>query len=400
MLLIVGLLLVGVGAFWVSKTFGREDPEPWLEEARAELTQLVSEAGSHKSRTENATRAEDLLRRYLESNGTQRDTAQLCLASALLVLGETEEAERLFDRYNPEQTFADDLERGAIIAFRTGNFGLADLLIEEALSREEQREETLRSAIEIRYDLGRDEDVIDHVQELRVLAPTDPRPLLVLAYVYRDRGDWDHLVDAAREYVQLRPTDSTEARLMLIDALIRLGSAEEARIQFDILAAEAPGIAESLTLLKARLLNIEGQTDDALAIAEEILGKEPQNIEAMLLQGRILLAEAKFGDAVSTLEALARLDPANFEVHYLLGQAYSRSGQANVAQRELKLHQDLLNARKAIYRLERQAGRNPGDVAVRQELAKRYRELGVHPLADFWEQAAVSAETLSPKVEH
>lgn len=40
-------------------------------------------------------------------------------------------------------------------------------------------------------------------------------------------------------------------------------------------------------------------------------------------------------------------------------------------------------------------GGDPADVEVRHELAERYREIGGVALAEFWEQAAASAEALA-----
>jgi tetratricopeptide (TPR) repeat protein len=365
-----------------------------LDQARGDLVALVADDTAPERRLELAREAEALLKQYLEVKGEQTDSAQLLLASALLVLDRNDDARKLIDDSDLRNATAADLERAATIAFRKRQFGIADTLISEALTRDDHRKETLRTAIEIRYDLGRDEDVIAHIDELRKLVPDDPRPYLALTLVYEDRGDWDHVIDACQEFLRLQPEGAEEARLMLLDAYLTLGNAEEATREFETLKAKSPELLDQLPMLEARLLSLKGQNDEALARADRVLDSNPEDIDALLLRGRIQLATGDFPAAISTLETLINADPSNFEAHYLLGQALSRSGETERARHELKLHQKLLNAKVQIHQMERRAGQNPADVEVRRELANRYRDIGLTDLADFWVRAAASAEAL------
>jgi tetratricopeptide (TPR) repeat protein len=392
-LVVAGLLLLVAGGLWAFGVF-QPDPAPLLEKARADLTGALAVETRPEQRVDLAREAETLLKEYLDAGGAEQDAARLLRASALLILDQNDEARTLLDEYDPDETTAADLEQAATIAFRKRQFGLADVLIDEALTRDDHRTETLRTAIEIRYDLGRDEDVIAHIDELRALVPDDPRPLLALTLVYEDRGDWDHVVDAAREFLRLQPEGADEVRLMLLDALLTLGNADAAMREFETLQAKAPELLDKRPMLEARLLSLQGDNAAALARVDRVLESDPENVDALLLRGRIQLATGEFSEAVSTLQTLIQFDPSNFEAHCLLGQAHSRSGDTERARRELELHQKLLNAKVQIHQLERRAGQNPADVEVRRELANRYREIGLVDLAEFWERAAASAASL------
>jgi len=390
---VAALLLLLGGGLWALSVW-RADPAPLLDQARSDLVVVVADETPPERRIELAREAESLLKEYLEAGGAESDTAKLLLASALLVRDEDRDAGKLLEEYDPDGTSAADLERAATIAFRKRQFGLADVLIGEALTRDDHRKETLRTALEIRYDLGRDEDVIAHIEELRKLVPDDPRPYLALTLVYEDRGDWDHVIDACKEFLRLQPEGADEARLILLEAYLTLGNADEASREIETLKAKAPELLDQMPMLEARLLNLQGKNDEALARADRVLEADPENVDALLLRGRIQLATGRFSEAIKTLETLTEIDPSNFEAHYLLGQALSRSGETERARRELALHQKLLNAKVEIHQMERRAGRNPADVEVRRELANRYREIGLTDLADFWERAASSVESL------
>ncbi len=125
------LLLLGGGLWWLNVR--RADPTPLLDKARSNLTAVVADETPPEQRSELAREAEKLLKEYLDAGGAKQDSARLLLASALLVLDRHGEASELLDEYDPDETSAEDLERAATIAFRTRQFGIADVLIGEAL---------------------------------------------------------------------------------------------------------------------------------------------------------------------------------------------------------------------------------------------------------------------------
>lgn len=63
-------------------------------------------------------------------------------------------------------------------------------------------------------------------------------------------------------------------------------------------------------------------------------------------------------------------------------------GQRELAQKHLTLQRELLDKKVRLYQLEREAGRNPSDPEVREELAVLYAEIGLLAMEQFWRSAA------------
>lgn len=364
-----------------------------ITEARSQL-ERCGQVGTAE-RNELAAQAEWRLRRYLDHGGDETAAAGLLLAAALLVQHKSEPAQTLFDGADLSRISARDLTTAAAICFGAGQFGLADKLISRALELPgEDRERVLRTAATIRYDLGRDEEVLAHCRELVQLAPQDSRPWLVMAYVYEDQGYADHLVGVYRKLMVLVPDQAPQFRLKLVGQLIKTGSIDEAEAELGLITGEDLRETIEYQLAAAELLKLRGDTGRALASVERVLASAPREPEALRLRGELLVSREEFEEAVRTLQRAVESDPTNMAVHYALSRALAQQGKREQAQEHLELHRRLLSAKVRIHRLERQAGRAPGDVQVRLELARLYSQIGVSELARFWQNAAQAARAL------
>jgi tetratricopeptide (TPR) repeat protein len=241
----------------------------------------------------------------------------------------------------------------------------------------------------IRFELGRDDDVLSHCRELAEIVPTDPDPWRVSAMVHRNRGHWDHFVDSARKSLALSKADAGEFRQELVDGLVHLGETKDARKEFDRVAKNRPDLVPRAPLLEARLLLLEGRSDQVATILTDYLRKYPDDPEALLLHGKLLLAQESFGLAINVLQRLITIDPANHDAHYQLGQSLARRGDDDDrAQYHLRLHREILDSKVQLYHLEQLAAREPKNILVRRELARNYARLGLDELAEFWTRAA------------
>jgi len=361
-----------------------EAPE-WLEDARQHL-RLIPTVETPESREQHARDAERLLKKYLDEQPASPEGARVLLAAAQLVLGTAIDP---IQESELKQVETGDLNTAAKIAFGTRRFAEADLLISEALTRDDARAETVRTAVLIRMDLGRDEEVLQHIDELVKLEPDDPRPWEVKGLVYeRQGGHWDQAIEAYKKYLEIQPKGAPHVRLRLADQLLTQGVAREAREQLEQVIAEDPQLVEQNPILVGRLIHLEGNSAGALKVAEQTLKTNPKDPSALLLKAQIVFAQGQFAEAIDVLKTTVQVDPMNTEAHYLLGQAYARNGDADKAKEQIERHRKVLDTKIELYRLERRAARDANDAAVRQELARRYEEIGASEAAAFWRREA------------
>lgn len=401
-LIVVVTLAVVVVGVWGGWRFVRSRCEPLLAEARVLLGDALQQ--ERNARYEQLQHAELLVRDYLARGGKRKDTAELLLCSVLILRGygdpdqptaEELEIEDLLNRIKPDACSMDDLLTAIDIFIRTGQIPKADWLIDAALKLGEgtaDRQRILRMAADIRYDVGREKAVLEHCQELATIDPLDPEPWRLIAWVHEDGGYDERMIEALKRVIELDQSDAAEERLKLTDSLIRVGQLREAQDQFAQLRAVSPGLLSKHPLMEAKLLILEGKTQEAMPIIDRVLDADPQESEAMLLRGKILLSKSQLDEAVAIMEELLKIEPMQSEAHYVLGQALARRSETDLATEHLQMHKRILDTRVKIHGLERRAGRNPRDAEVRAELVRLYERLGMTEHAEFWRRAAETAQ--------
>ena len=123
------------------------------------------------------------------------------------------------------------------------------------------------------------------------------------------------------------------------DAFLALGELERA-VEAYQKATTSPGAADVATRRLIAALHESGRFDEASAVADELLKKDPNDFKALVLKGKILLATSKPAEASGLLErALAASDVPDREsaaARFLLGQAYYGSGLLPAAETQLR----------------------------------------------------------------
>ena len=292
-----------------------------------------------------------------------------------------------------EQIATQDLLNASRLFFNSRRFGPADQLIGLALGRSDEfREKTLRLAVTIRFDLGRDVDTMAHCEELLTIFPNDLAALRVISLVHRNHGRWENFIEATEKLLANNPVSDHETRINLVEAYVRLGRTSDARREFNRVLADWPDAGQRAPTLYAKLLTQEGKDAEADSVLESFLKRSPNDTEALLLRGTYLVANERLPEAIAILKAAARLSPADEQVFYQLGQAYARKGETELATEVLAKHRSLLDKKVSIHEMEELAAQDPANVTVRVELAHAYAELGLMELADFWTRASLAAE--------
>jgi len=372
--------------------FLNRSPSAQLRLLQTEAESLFATPDPHR-RDQFAENCYTLARRLVNENDPIGAAASLYVISIAPVVSADAADVAIPDESRVESIASVDLLNIARLFFSTRRFGPADQLVNLILTREdEHRVAGLRLAITIRFDLGRDDDVLAHCNELLTQVPGDAKAYRVIALVHRNHGRWESFVEAAQNALKNSESNDLELRVNLADGLVKLGRTAEARTEFDIVQRLRPDLAARAPVLHARLLLQEGNHEKADRILSSFLKRVPDDAEALVLKATLLLAEEEFDVAIRLLQSAIEIDPADEQAYYQLGQAYARNNQPDVARETLEKHRRLLDAKIRLHEMEELAAREPGNTTVRVELAHSYAEIGLTELADFWTRAALAAD--------
>jgi tetratricopeptide (TPR) repeat protein len=153
----------------------------------------------------------------------------------------------------------------------------------------------------------------------------------------------EHKVDKAAAYYHFTMAHTYEEEMAVYGRSDLVGKA----IQEYRLAIEADPNSQFLTSALAEVYARTGRIRDAVAEAQEILKKDPKNLEAHRLLGHIYLRS--LGDmqgsngsdnvlklAIAEYEQIVKLDPSSADDHVMLGRLYHADSQMKKAEEEEK----------------------------------------------------------------
>src|SRR5439155_25934516 len=152
-----------------------------------------------------------------------------------------------------------------------------------------------------------------------------------------------HKVDKAAAYYHFTMAHMYEEEMAVYGRSDLVSKA----IQEYRLAIEADPTSEYLTSALAEVYARTGRIRDAISEAQEILKRDPQNLEAHRLLGHIYLRS--LGDmqggsgsdnvlklAIEQYEEIVKLDPKSVDDHMMLGRLYQADSQLQKAETEEK----------------------------------------------------------------
>ena len=135
-LLVLAVLIAGL-FFWF-----RSNPESLFNSAKQFPHRFLEESDTEKA-LQLVRTSQQQLQDYLAANGKQKQTAQLLLGVTSLIQKDRETMREQFRQVELSSIPTQLLSDCAMISFRLGEFGLADNMIDEALKRNDQQEQTL-----------------------------------------------------------------------------------------------------------------------------------------------------------------------------------------------------------------------------------------------------------------
>jgi tetratricopeptide (TPR) repeat protein len=232
---------------------------------------------------------------------------------------------------------------------------------------------------------------LEEMETVARLDPADVRPWFFMGNFYADVGLRPEAVNAY-ENALTRATDpdaASQARLGLAESLLKTGDHTRALAVLAELPPEKRADPAAV-LLRADGLARQGRLTDAERELTPLLAADSPSAAVLTVAGRVAFDAGTYDRAVTLLERAAQLDPANHEANHHLTQAYTRMGKADLAARQQKRADRIQEDLKLMSRLHDQAGLQPWNASVREQLAEVTRRLGRKEIAEKWERAAKS----------
>jgi tetratricopeptide (TPR) repeat protein len=210
--------------------------------------------------------------------------------------------------------------------------------------------------------------------------PDNPQALLMRARMWVGRvlkGEKERDDDAMRDFSKLLTLQPTyEARLGFAGSLYRSGLVWDALCQFKALHQENPNDAEALLGL-GRCCFATADVELARQFVEELLALQPEHAAGLLERARLALYAGELPEAEGYLRHAAATAPRyDCQAQRLLCQCLEAEHKSEEARLSTK---ELIQREEAVLDVERltlQANREPGNVALRFEVATKLLALG------------------------
>jgi tetratricopeptide (TPR) repeat protein len=301
------------------------DDEPADVEARVLLAELEVAGGHDKEAKTSFTEAIDRADAPLE--------IALAFAGWLVLRGDLAEAQELTDRLNADVPDVDALEQAAALERTVKRPDRALALAERA---RKLGASPARVAIMIGAALAAKDDQAGALKSFRTVVKSDPlffEASLRIAELLREKGKLDEagtVLEAAAVAGAAERTHKVElafARSQLEEK--RGDSARAARVLDDALAENGAegALGTRLVLERAAVDDRRGDWQRALTRTEEILAREPRNVEALNFAGFVAADHGQdLPRAIKRLQAAVALSPGAGGIVDSLGWAYFRAG--------------------------------------------------------------------------
>lgn len=222
--------------------------------------------------------------------------------------------------------------------------------------------------------------------------PDNPQALFLQGQIYELEGRPQS--DAIRAYRAALTADPNlnEARLQLCDALMNLGSFDEAQPHLEFLRSRLPDNPKVLVYL-ARVLDRQGHADEAERILDGVLARQPLYAPALLERGRLALRAGQYAEAEKYLRQAVQQDPGDYQAHDRLAFCLERNGKEAEADKEREhikqMEKDLMEIQEiARGRLEQ----NPHDADLHYQIGMISMRAGAVPEGLRWLNSALKED--------
>jgi predicted Zn-dependent protease len=181
-------------------------------------------------------------------------------------------------------------------------------------------------------------------QELAERFPTSPQVSTLNAEALEARRMWDEAIEAYRNILAQHPeVPEIHFRIarILLDKSPGAESFAEAKKELEEELKINPNSASAEFVL-GEIARRAGQWDEATRHFSRASQLDAGFLEAYLALGMSLTSAGKHAEAIAPLERYVKMAPGDPAGHYQLAMAYSRTGNKEAAERELKLQREAL----------------------------------------------------------
>ena len=269
-----------------------------------------------------------------------------------------------------------------------GDVALAEGLLKGLLEKNADDIEAHRGMAHVYFMLGANRRVVEELEIVARLDPTDTRPWMYKGGFYADVGLLSESIDAYEQAVARSVGDEQQIRAVtgLAESLLKFGQHARALSALDRLSANAQ--AEPVVrALQADALLRQGSLSAAREKISPLVSAREPSPSLLTIAGRIELEAGQLEQAIRHLRRAAE-DPSQYEAHYHLAQALERAGLKMEAENRRHSADLIKSDLQQMSQLTDVAGLKPWDRAVREKLAEISRRLGKREIAEKWRSAA------------
>jgi protein O-GlcNAc transferase len=197
--------------------------------------------------------------------------------------------------------------QAAFALARRGDFGEAEVLCRNILTREPEQADALLLRAVIEVNTGRTAQGIESVRRAIGQSPARPAAHALLADALLELGQPQAALESYEAALNLNG-DLLSARFGRANALLALGRMREAVADYDSVLARAPDDAEAWSQRGNALLAL-GSVEPALESFDAAIRLKPSYLGALNNRGSALLKLKRFDAALAAFDAVLVIDP-------------------------------------------------------------------------------------------
>ena len=273
--------------------------------------------------------------------------------------------------------------------FRVGDLQQAEVALTTVAAEFPDEVEAHRLLAVMYYDLGSNGLALNAVAHVQRLAPLDYRPHHLAGLINADAENFQDAIKQLRLALEKGPLApmASDIRRELARTLIRV---REYQAAIDVLEADVVSAERSALLAECHWSL--GDKARATELVDEVLTLEPDNVPSLRVKARLLEDQGKTDEAIAVLRRILAAEPHDVERRYQFVQLLGIRGLAEEHDREQQEYLRYRSLQDRLVALNLKASAEPDAVAPRQELVEVCRALGRTQLAAMWQRAVTFCE--------
>jgi len=277
----------------------------------------------------------------------------------------------------------------AYCRLEVGDATTAQELLRGVLEDHPNDVEAHRGLAQVYFTLGANTRVVDELEIVAKLDPSDTRPWMYKGGFYADVGLLIESVDAYEQALSrsMTPEQIGRARFGLAESLLKFGQHSRA---MEVLAGlpEMFRTDPNAIVFKADALLRQAEFKAARELIAPVVSGPSPGSQALTIAGRVEFEAGNYERAIAFFERATVADAAYHEAHYHLAQALTRLGKTEAGAAQQKRADAIKADLQLMSQLVDGAGMRPWDAIVREKLADVSRRLGKDDIANKWAKAA------------